>query len=161
GLMTVFETPDITFKDQALALEASAAAFNHRGGANGACIDVHTCDNGGTLEQSLTCVKDVDRAGVAATLNDEGTAGIAEVSAAMAAAGIPRIASTVTPIDFGDPNAYPIDASGTGFSFMLPQAMINEHATKIGNIRTDLAAAAALTPLLESIYTDHGATFPV
>jgi ABC-type branched-subunit amino acid transport system substrate-binding protein len=158
GLMTVFETPAISLKDQALALEASAAAFNRRGGANGACIDVHTCDDGGTLEQSLACVKDIDSAGVVATINDAGLAGQTEVSAAMAAAGIPRIASTVTPYDWGDPNAYPIDA---GFSFMLPQAMINEHATKIGDIRTDLAAAAALTPLLESVYTNHGATFPV
>src|SRR5215831_4158484 len=43
GLMTVFETPDISLEDQAIALEASAAAFNRRGGANGSCIDVHTC----------------------------------------------------------------------------------------------------------------------
>jgi ABC-type branched-subunit amino acid transport system substrate-binding protein len=161
GLMTVFDSPAISLKDQALALEASATAFNQRGGANGSCIDVHTCDDGANLDQSLACVKNIDGAGVVATINDEGTAGQAEVSAAMAAAGIPRIASNVTNYDWGDPNAYPIDASGTGFAFLLPQAMINEHVTKIGNLRVDLAAAAALKSFLESIYTDGGATFPV
>jgi ABC-type branched-subunit amino acid transport system substrate-binding protein len=161
GLMTVFDSPAISLKDQALALDASATAFNQRGGANGSCIDVHTCDDGANLDQSLACVKNIDSAGVVATVNDEGTAGQAEVSAAMAAAGIPRIASNVTNYDWGDPNAYPIDASGTGFAFLLPQAMINEHVTKIGNVRVDLAAAAALKSFLESIYTNDGATFPV
>ena len=42
-----------------------------------------------------------------ATVNDQGTAGQAEVSEAMAAAKIPRIASNVTNDDWGDPNAYP------------------------------------------------------
>src|SRR5262245_14375649 len=42
GLMTIFESPLLSLKDQALALEASAKAFNARGGANGACIEVHT-----------------------------------------------------------------------------------------------------------------------
>src|SRR3954452_17448990 len=35
GLMTVFESPLLTLKDQATALEAAATAFNARGGANG------------------------------------------------------------------------------------------------------------------------------
>src|SRR5689334_21839083 len=45
GLMTVFESPLISLKDQADALEASATAFNQRGGANGGCIEVHVCDD--------------------------------------------------------------------------------------------------------------------
>jgi ABC-type branched-subunit amino acid transport system substrate-binding protein len=161
GLMAVFESPAISMKDQALALEASAAAFNERGGANGSCIEVHACDDGANLDQSIECVRELDRAGVVATINDQGTAGQAEVSAAMAAAKIPRIASNVTNHDWGDPNAYPIDASGTGFAFLLPQAMINEEATEIGLVRVELAAAAALKSFLESIYADDGATFPV
>jgi ABC-type branched-subunit amino acid transport system substrate-binding protein len=161
GLMTVFESPVISLRDQALALEASAAAFNGRGGANGSCIEVHTCDDGANLDQSVACVRELDDAGVVATINDQGTAGQAEVSAAMAEAGIPRVASNVTPYDWGDPNAYPVDASGTGFAFLLPQALINEDASEIGLIRVALAEAAALTSLLESIYSDDGATFPV
>ena len=92
GLMVVFESPVISLEDQALALEASAEAFNARGGANGACIEVTTCDDGGNADQALECVRTVDDAGVVATVNDQGTAGQADVSAAMADAGIPRVA---------------------------------------------------------------------
>ena len=54
--------------------------------------------------------------------------------------------------DWGDPNAYPLDASGTGVTFLLPQALIDEDVNKIGIIRVDLAAASALLGLLEQIY---------
>ena len=100
------------------ALEASAEAFNARGGANGACIEVHTCDDGADIDQSAACVREMDDAGVVATVNDLGTAGQAEVSAAMAEAGIPRVGSNVSNQDWGDQNAYPLDASGTGFIFL-------------------------------------------
>ena len=56
GLMTVFESPTISLKDQATALEASAKAFNARGGANGACIEVQNCDDGGNTDQAVACV---------------------------------------------------------------------------------------------------------
>ncbi|HEY5697454.1 MAG TPA: ABC transporter substrate-binding protein, partial [Acidimicrobiales bacterium] len=114
GLMTVFESPVLSLEDQAIALEASAEAFNARGGANGACIEVTTCDDGGNADQARACVRTVDEAGVVATVNDQGTAGQADVSPAMAEAGIPRVASNVVSEDWGDQNAYPLDASGTG-----------------------------------------------
>jgi ABC-type branched-subunit amino acid transport system substrate-binding protein len=160
GLMTVFESPVLSLEDQALALEASAEAFNARGGANGACIEVTTCDDGGNIDQAVGCAREVDDAGVVATVNDQGTAGQADVSAAMAAAGIPRVASNVVSEDWDDPNAYPLDASGTGVVFLLPQALIEEGVTEIGLIRVDLAAASALAGLLEDAYAGD-ATFPV
>src|SRR5437868_5915725 len=89
GLMTVFESPVLSLKDQATALDAAAKAFNSRGGANGACIQVHTCDDGANADKAVACEREVDRAGVVATVNDQGTAGQAEVSAGMAQAGIP------------------------------------------------------------------------
>src|SRR3954447_26716743 len=89
GLMTVFESPVLSLKDQATALDVAAKAFNKRGGANGSCIQVTTCDDGGNADQALSCVRKVDQAGVMATVNDQGTAGQAEVSAAMAKAKIP------------------------------------------------------------------------
>jgi len=102
----------------------------------------------------------MDDAGVVATVNDQGTAGQAEVSAAMADAKIPRVASNVTQDDWADPNAYPLDASGTGVTFLLPQALIENDVKKIGLIRVDLAAASALVGLLADVYKDDGATFP-
>src|SRR4051794_30204202 len=159
GLMTVFESPVISLEDQAKALEASAKAFNKRGGANGSCIKVTTCDDGGQVDQAVACVRTIDQAGVVATVNDQGTAGQADVSAAMAKAKIPRVASNVTQDDWADPNAYPIDASGTGVTFLMPEALIAAGVTKIGLIRVDLAAASALKSLLESVYKGK-ATFP-
>jgi ABC-type branched-subunit amino acid transport system substrate-binding protein len=159
GLMTVFESPVISLKDQATALEASAEAFNARGGANGSCIEVTTCDDGGQVDQAVQCVRTIDEAGVVATVNDQGTAGQADVSAAMAAAKIPRVATNVTQDDWADPNAYPIDASGTGVTFLMPQALIDAGAKKIGLIRVDFAAASALKGLLEGVY-EGKATFP-
>lgn len=159
GLMTVFESPLISLKDQATALDASATAFNARGGANGSCIQVHTCDDGANVDQAVACVRTIDAAGVVATVNDQGTAGQADVSAAMAKAKIPRVASNVTQVDWADPNAYPIDASGTGVTFLMPQALIERGAKKIGLIRVDLAAASALKGLLADAYKGK-ATFP-
>ena len=75
-------------------------------------------------------MQELDDAGVVATVNDQGTAGQAEVSAAMAEAGIPRVAANVTNYDWGDPNAYPLDASGTGVTFLLPQALIDAGVTR-------------------------------
>jgi ABC-type branched-subunit amino acid transport system substrate-binding protein len=160
GLMTVFESPVLSLEDQATALEAAAEAFNARGGANGACIEVTTCDDGGNADQAVGCVRTIDDAGVVATVNDQGTAGQADVSAAMAEAGIPRVASNVVSEDWGDQNAYPLDASGTGVTFLLPQALVEADVTDIGLIRVDLAAASALVGLLTDLYADEGVTFP-
>lgn len=89
GLMTVFESPVISLKDQATALEASATAFNKRGGANGSCIEVHVCDDGANPDKAVACVREIDQAGVVATINDQGTAAQGDVSKAMAEAKIP------------------------------------------------------------------------
>ncbi len=160
GLMTVFESPVLSLKDQATALEVSATAFNQRGGANGACIEVHTCDDGGNADQALGCVGDIDEAGVHATVNDQGTAGQADVSARMAELGIPRVASNVGPDDWGDQNAYPLTAAGTGGVLLLPQTLVAADVKEIGLIRVDLAAASAMAGLLEGLYADDGASFP-
>jgi len=159
GLMTTFESPIISLVDQALALEASAEAFNARGGANGACVEVHTCDDGANLDQAVACAREVDEAGAVATVNDQGLAGQAEVSAAMADAGIPRVAGNVTNFDWGDQNAYPLDASGTGVTFLLPQALVDAAVSEIGIIRVDTAGAGALIGLLGDLY-EGDATFP-
>lgn len=159
GLMTTFESPVISLGDQAIALEAAAEAFNARGGANGSCIEVTTCDDGANLDQAVACVQELEEAGVVVTVNDQGTAGQTEVSAAMTQAGIPRVAGNVTNFDWADPNAYPLDASGTGVTFLLPQALINADVSEIGIVRVDSPGAGAMKGLLEGAYAGD-ATFP-
>ena len=70
----------ISLGDQALALEAAADAFNERGGANGACIEVHNCDEENNADKALACVDEMDQAGVMVTVNDQGLQSQAEVS---------------------------------------------------------------------------------
>jgi ABC-type branched-subunit amino acid transport system substrate-binding protein len=159
GMITVFESPVLSLEDQALALEASVEAFNSRGGANGACIEVLTCDDGGNADQAMACARELDDAGVVVTVNDQVTAGQADVSPAMAEAGIPRVAANAVSDDWDDPNLYPMDASGTGVVFLLPQALIEEDVTEIAIARVDLAAASALVGLLEDAYAGD-AEFP-
>src|SRR5690606_30995293 len=120
GLMTTFESPVVSLGDQAVALEASAEAFNSRGGANGACIEVVTCDDQATIDGAIACAREFVDEGIHATVNDQITAGHAEVSQMLADAGIPRVAANVINTDWGDLNAYPLDAAGTGIAFLSP-----------------------------------------
>ena len=159
GLMTVFESPVISLADAGTALEAAAAGFNERGAANGACIEVHTCDDGANIDQSLACVRELDEAGVVATINDLGTAGLSEVSEAMTAAGIPRVASNVNPADWADPNAYPTAGSATGFPLVATHALLEQDASDVSIIRVNLPEAAAAKGMLETLYSDRGAEF--
>jgi ABC-type branched-subunit amino acid transport system substrate-binding protein len=160
GIMTVYESPVLSLGDQVRVLQAAAQGFNNRGGANGACIQIVGCDDKSNLDQSLACVRQVDQAGVVATVNDTGTAGQAEVSQAMAAAKIPRVATNVTPDDWADLNAFPLDPSGTGGVFMGPQALVTSGMKSIAIVRVDEAAASAMLGFLQSLYGDEGVTFP-
>ena len=161
GTSTVFESPVISLGDLAIALEAAAAGFNERGGANGSCIEVHTCDDGATVEGSVECARELDQAGIVATINDTTTAGNEEVAAAHIAAGIPRVATNVSPSDWSAANAYALDASSTGSTLLMPQALIQDGATEIGVIRADLAQTSALLGILKSMYSDDGGEFPM
>jgi ABC-type branched-subunit amino acid transport system substrate-binding protein len=158
GSMTVFESPVLSMKDQATALEASAEAFNERGGANGACIRVHNCDDKADPEQALRCVREIDDAGVVATVNDLSTVALADVTAAMDETGIPRVAGNVTPENWNSPNVYPVDASATGAALLYPQGLIEEGITDIGMVRVDVPATAALAGIMNDIYGDEGAS---
>lgn len=156
GLTTVFESPVLTLIDQAQALEASAEAFNARGGANGHCIEVTTCDDGADPNKALDCVRTLDEAGIAATINDTSSFGGADVSAGFKAAGIPRFAISPGQDDFGDTNSYPFDAGGTGTSVMMGQALVDAGVKKVAIIRVDSAAATALAGFYTAIFGDNG-----
>lgn len=161
GTSTVFQSPVISLGDLAIALEAAAVAFNERGGANGACIEVHTCDDGATGDGAIACARELDEAGIVATINDTTTAGNAEVAAALSEAGIPRVATNVSPSDWAAENAFALDASSTGSTLLMPSALIEGGIDRIGIIRADLAQASALQGILESLYEEDGATFPM
>jgi ABC-type branched-subunit amino acid transport system substrate-binding protein len=156
GLQTVFASGVLTLGDQAFALEASAAAFNERGGANGACIEVITCDDGADPNKAVECVRTLDEAGVVATVNDTTPVAGADVSAAYAAAGIPRFAISPGQDDYPDLNAYPFTAGGTGVSIMMPQALLDAGVTKVAVVRVDIPSATALAGFYQAVFADNG-----
>jgi ABC-type branched-subunit amino acid transport system substrate-binding protein len=156
GLQTVFASGVLTLGDQAVALEASAAAFNERGGANGACIEVITCDDGADPNKAVECVRTLDEAGVVATVNDTTPVAGTDVAAAYAAAGIPRFAISPGQDDYPDLNSYPFTAGGTGVSIMMPQALLDAGVTKIAITRVDIPSATALAGFYQAVFTDNG-----
>jgi ABC-type branched-subunit amino acid transport system substrate-binding protein len=156
GLQTVFQSGVLTLEDQAQALEAAAVAFNARGGANGHCVEVTTCDDGADPNKAVECVRTLDDAGIVATVNDTTAVATEDVTAAYAAAGIPRFAISPNQADYGNDNNYPFDAGGTGTSVMMPQALLNEGVTKIAIVRVDVPSATALAGFYEAIYADDG-----
>lgn len=160
GLTTVFESAGLSLKDQATALDAAVAAFNSRGGANGSCLEAVTCDDGSLLDKAVECARTLVDGGVVATVNDQVTAGQAEYAEALRTAGVPRVAGNVTDKDWDDPNAFTLDASGTGSTFMMPQGLIDAGAKKIGVVRVNQAEAGILVNLLSELFRDDGATFP-
>jgi ABC-type branched-subunit amino acid transport system substrate-binding protein len=66
----------------------------------------------------------------------------------------------VSPDDWGDPNAFPLDPSGTGGVFMGPEALVTSGVKSIAIVRVDQAAASAMLGFLQSLYGDEGVTFP-
>ena len=161
GLMTVFESPVLSLKDQATALEASATAFNERGGANGSCIEVTTCDDGGNVDQAVACVRD-DRRG--RRRRDGERPGHRRPGRRVRGDGRRRRSRgsrrTSTQDDWADPNAYPLDASGTGVTFLLPQALIDEdiHEDRPHPRRPRRGLGADRAPRAD--LRGRGATFP-
>lgn len=159
GLQTVFESAVLTLKDQAQSLEAAAVGFNSRGGANGHCIKIVTCDDGADPNKAVECVRTLDDAGISVTLNDTTSVAGADVSAGYAAAGIPRFALSPGQDDYPDTNSYPFGAGGTGTTLMMPKALVTAGLKKIAVIRVDIPAASALLGLFTSMYTKDGVEF--
>ncbi|HKY15445.1 MAG TPA: ABC transporter substrate-binding protein [Microthrixaceae bacterium] len=159
GLQATFESPILTAVDQALALEASAVAFNARGGAKGHCIEVVTCDEEADPNEAVNCARTLDEAEVAVTINDGSIAPGPEVGDAHEAAGIARFATASGTPDLTDPNSYPIDAGGIGTTMVAPQGLVDQGVKKIASIRVDIPAAAALIGIYEDIYADDGVEF--
>jgi branched-chain amino acid transport system substrate-binding protein len=160
GNISPHESPVLSLIDHVIALEAAAEAFNARGGANGSCIEIVACDDQNNFDQVLSCVGELEDAGVDVTVNDSGTIAQGEVSAALADAGIPRVGGNVSPADWSDQNAYPLAASTTATTLLIPEGLIQQGIDEIAVARVDLPEAAAAISLFDSVYADEGATFP-
>ena len=159
GQQLTFASPVLTSEDNALALEASAVAFNARGGANGHCIEVTTCDEHADQNAAVACARTLDDAGVAVNINDASTDPGPSTGDVLEEAGIARFAISSGTPDLSDPNSYPFDAGGIGTAMVMPQALVDEGITDIASIRVDLPSASALIDIYEGIYAEDGVEF--
>ncbi len=159
GIQATFESPVLTAKDSAAALEVSALKFNERGGANDHCIEVFTCDEKADANKAVECARQLERDGVSVTINDGSVAPGPEVGQTHADNGIPRFFINAGTPDLSDLNAFPFDAGGIGTTMVMPQALVDQGAKKIASIRVDIAAAAALIGIYEDIYSPEGVEF--
>lgn len=159
GTQTVFESPVISLGDVAVALEAAGEAFNKRGGVNGSCIQVITCDDKANLDAAVNCARDLDDKGVQVVVNDLVTAGASEVAGVLSGAGIPRVATNLTPGNYDDDMAFPLNASSSGAVFLLPKGLVESGINKIGILRPDLSESAIMQSLFEQVYGADGAEF--
>ena len=67
----------------------------------------------------------------------------------------------MTNLDWDDQNAYPLDASGTGTTFLMPQALIDVDATEHrDHPRGRRRSRRHAGPPRRHRYEDDGATFP-
>ena len=153
------QSPVITAEDQALALEAAAVAFNARGGANGHCIQVVTCDEQADPNQALDCMRTLDAAGVAVTINDASLDARARGRRGLAGAGIPRFAISAATPDLSTRTATRSTPAASARRWSCRRRLVDQGITSIASIRVDLPAASAIIGLFEDIYGDEGAEF--
>jgi ABC-type branched-subunit amino acid transport system substrate-binding protein len=159
GLIGTFESGIISLKDQATAAEVSAEAFNARGGANGHCISMSTCDDGANPNQAQDCARRLVDEGVVLTVNDAITNGIDGVLPIFEEAGLARIDGQPAPQALADPLNYSIGAGGFGSTVMMVPSLTQQGIKKIAIIRVDSPGASALGNFMKPMADAYGAEF--
>lgn len=148
GLIAPFNAGAISLEDNAIAAEASAEAFNARGGIAGRCIEMVTCDDGGDPNQAADCARTMVSEGVVVQVNDSVIAAADVVNDILMEAGIPRLDGSPAPAVFGDPNIYTLGMGGLGNVVMTIPPLANAGATRFAIVRADVPGAAAMQGLM-------------
>lgn len=165
GIITVFESPVLSLIDQVTALEASVEAFNGRGGVGGHCMELTTCDDQADPNREADCARQIESAGVLATLNDTTSFNPQAVIDVFEPAGLPRFQISPSVQELASSVSYPIGAGGTGTTFMMVPTCTRQGFTKIAAIHVDTPTIGplfeALKPMLGAYGAELVATIPV
>lgn len=156
GMIVPFAAGALSLKAQADAAEASAEAFNARGGIAGRCIEFIACDDGGDPNQAADCARDLIAEGVVATVNDNVVAGADVVLQLLHDAGIPRLDGNPLTTAFSLDNTFTLSAGGLGFTAMMLVPLAEAGVKQVAIIRADVPAAAVLRDLLKPAATALG-----
>lgn len=156
GLIAPFNAGSISLEDQAIAAEASAEAFNERGGIAGHCIEMITCDDGGDPNQAAECARDLVADGVVAQVNDAVISSADVVVDTFLQAGVPRLDGNPAPVAFSAPNTYALGMGGLGNAVMMVPPLVDQGKSRFAIIRADVPGAAALQTVIEPMVTAYG-----
>lgn len=155
GIMTVFESPTISLKDQVTAAEASVEAFNARGGIGGHCMELTACDSQLEPNAEIECARSFVNDGIVATVNDTTSAASVEVIELTNNAGIPRISNSGGIEELSAPNGYPISAGPTGTTFAMVPALARQGSTQMAAIHVDNPQIQALATLFQPMFDSY------
>lgn len=157
GMIAPFNAGVISLEDQAIAAEASAEAFNARGGIAGQCIKMVTCDDGADPNKAADCARSNVAAGVVAEVNDSVVAASDVVVDTFAEAGVPRLEGNPAPVAFGSDITYAFGMGGLGNVVMSVPPLVEAGKLKLAIIRADVPGTAALRGILEPMTDAYGA----
>jgi branched-chain amino acid transport system substrate-binding protein len=157
GMITVFESPVLTLREQVAAAEASVKAFNGRGGIAGHCMKLTTCDSKGDPNGEVDCARKLVQDGIVATVNDTTPFNPQGVMDVLNPAGLPRMGVSPGVPELNSPTSYPIGAGGTGTTFMMVPPCARAGHKKIAAIHVDTPQITALFAALEPMLKAYGA----
>jgi len=156
GLIAPFNAGAISLESQAIAAEASADAFNGRGGIAGRCIEMVTCDDGGDPNQAADCARSLVDQGVVAQINDAVIAAADVVLDTFTQAGVPRLDGNPAPVAFGSDTTFTMGLGGLGNSLLMVPPLAEDGLRRFAIIRADVPGAAALQTIMEPMVTAYG-----
>jgi ABC-type branched-subunit amino acid transport system substrate-binding protein len=156
GLIAPFAAGAISLEDQAIAAEASAEAFNQRGGIAGRCIEMITCDDGGDPNEATDCARSLVDRGVVAEVNDAVIAAADVVLDTFTEAGVPRLDGNPAPVSFGSDTTFTLGMGGLGNTVAMVPPLAEAGLRRFAIIRADVPGAAALQTILEPMVTAYG-----
>lgn len=122
--------------DSVAVARAAVRGVNERGGIDGRPLELVYCNNENDPNKAAACAREMVSEGVVATVRTIVIAGGDQVSAILAAAGIPDIGrGALIPAEFAAPNAYLLDGG-----VIFPYSAVLQRFADNGGKRVFLAA---------------------
>jgi branched-chain amino acid transport system substrate-binding protein len=158
GILTTIESPTLSLKDDATALDSTIKAFNGRGGIGGHCMNLTICDTKSDVNREVDCARQFVSSGIVATLSDSSSFNPQGVKEIMESAGIPRVGISPSTPDLNSTVAYPLDLGGAGATFIQVPGCTTHGLTKLGAIHVDTPQAGPLFAAMAGLLKAYNAT---
>lgn len=158
GMIGTFQATGTDYEDARAAVEAMVDQINASGGVNGHPIKVTVCDDQHDPNQATTCARNAVSAHQLAVLEPSSASGFGQQTMPiLAAAKIPVIGNpAVSPEDWTNPDAYPLDPGAPAQYAGVAVALKNAGCTDVGSIQLPVPAGAESAKFLASAVESLG-----